>query len=110
MQHEPAVEIHQNHQSGLCQLQLTPGRLLPFAGPSVHGLAIKRSATLAVFAGPAKTTACVTFVYEAACISCTDSSRVQSTDEAAVIQEKDCVLTRRASAHIKQDTAIRSAL
>ena len=83
MQHEPAVEIHQNHQSGLCQLQLTPGRLLPFAGPSVHGLAIKRSATLAVFAGPAKTTACVTFVYEAACMY-----HVQTAAECRVLMKQ----------------------
>lgn len=91
MQHEPAVKTHQNHQSDLCQLQLTPGRLLPFAGPSIHGLATEHSATLTVFAGPARTTACVHFMSEAACVLCTDSSRVQSTDEAAVIQDKDRV-------------------
>jgi len=90
-QHEPAVETHQSHQSDLCRLELKPGRLLPFAGPSVRGLATEHSATLTVSAGPARTTACVTFVSEAACVSGTDSSRVHSTDKAAVVQEKDRV-------------------
>ncbi len=65
-QHEPAAEIHQNRQSDLCRLQLTPGRLLPFAGPSVRGLATEHSATLTVSAGPARITACAVFVSEAA--------------------------------------------
>lgn len=84
MQHEPVVETHQNHQSDLCRLQLTPGRLLPFAGPSVRGLAIEHSATLRVFAGPARTTACVNLCMKQLVCLCTDSSRVQSTDEAVV--------------------------
>jgi len=94
MQHEPVVETHQNHQSDLCRLQLTPGRLLPFAGPSVRGLAIEHFATLRVFAGPARTTACVNLCMKQLVCLCTDSSRVQSTDEAAVIQEKDSVYHR----------------
>lgn len=61
MQHEPAAKIHQNHQSNLCRLQLTPGRLLPFAGPSVRGLATEHSATPTVSAVPAKIIACVNF-------------------------------------------------